>query len=52
MDAMQFRLQMSQIPYQEPIFRHLKIPDDQVLLTGMAMGYIDETKIENTLVRK
>ena len=54
LEARQFGLhtcpQAAWIPFQEPIFRHLRIPEDQVLLTGMAMGYIDETKIENTLV--
>ena len=34
--------QAAWIPYQQPIFEHLGIPDDQVLLTGMAMGYIDD----------
>ena len=54
LEARQFGLhtcpQAAWIPYQKPIFEHLSIPDDQVLLTGMAMGYIDDTKIENTLV--
>ena len=38
------------ISIQEPIRQHLNIPDDQVLVTGMAMGYEDTTAIENTLV--
>lgn len=42
--------QAAWIIYQEPIFKHLNIPDDQVLLMGMCLGYMDETKIENTLV--
>jgi len=42
--------QAAWIIYQEPIFKHLNIPDNQVLLTGMCMGYMDEAKIENTLV--
>ena len=42
--------QAAWISFQEPIFRHLNIPDDQVLVSGMAMGYEDKTAIENTLV--
>lgn len=42
--------QAAWISFQEPIFRHLSIPDDQVLVSGMAMGYEDTTAIENTLV--
>jgi nitroreductase len=38
------------ISIQEPVRRHLNIPNDQVLVTGMAMGYQDTTAIENTLV--
>jgi len=38
------------IVFQEPIFRHLNIPEDQVLLCGMAMGFEDTSAIENTLV--
>jgi nitroreductase len=42
--------QAAWVPYQEPVFRHLGIPDDQELVTGMSLGYADETAIENTLV--
>jgi nitroreductase len=42
--------QAAWIPLQEPIFRHLQIPDDQVLVTGMSLGYADEGAIENSLV--
>lgn len=42
--------QAAWVPYQEPVFKHLGIPDDQELVTGMALGYADDSKIENTLV--
>ena len=42
--------QAAWIQYQEPIFRHLEIPSDQVLVSGMSLGYADENAIENTLV--
>lgn len=42
--------QAAWISYQEPVFRHLGIPDDQVLVSGMSLGYADDTAIENTLV--
>jgi nitroreductase len=42
--------QAAWISFQEPIFRHLKIPEDQVLVSGMALGYEDTTAVENTLV--
>lgn len=42
--------QAAWIPVQEPIFRHLGIPDDQDLVTGMSLGYADPDAIENTLV--
>lgn len=42
--------QAAWIQYQEPIFRHLNIPPNQVLVSGMSLGYADETAIENTLV--
>lgn len=41
--------QAAWIPFQEPIFRHLEIPDNQVLVSGMAVGYEDTAAIENTL---
>lgn len=42
--------QAAWIPVQEPIFRHLGIPDDQELVTGMSLGYPHPDAIENTLV--
>lgn len=42
--------QAAWVSFQEPIFRHLNIPDDQVLVSGLALGYEDQTAIENTLV--
>ena len=42
--------QAAWIPVQEPIFRHLGIPDDQELVTGMSLGYADTEAVENTLV--
>ena len=42
--------QAAWIQFQEPIFRHLGIPDDQVLVSGMSLGYSDDGAIENTLV--
>lgn len=42
--------QAAWISYQEPVFRHLGIPDDQVLVSGMSLGYADPDAIENTLV--
>ena len=42
--------QAAWIQFQAPIFKHLKIPDDQVLVSGMSLGYADPDAIENTLV--
>jgi nitroreductase len=42
--------QAAWIQFQEPIFRHLRIPNDQVLVSGMSLGYADPDAIENTLV--
>lgn len=42
--------QAAWIQFQEPIFRHLQIPEDEMLVTGMCLGYSDDTAIENTLV--
>ena len=42
--------QAAWIPFQEAVFRHLDIPEDQELVTGMSLGYADDTAIENTLV--
>ena len=42
--------QAAWIPYQEPIYRHLQIPQDQSLVTGMSLGYADPDAIENTVV--
>ena len=41
--------QAAWINYQQPIFKHLNIPADQVLVSGMAMGYENKEAIENTL---
>jgi nitroreductase len=42
--------QAAWIPYQEPVRRHLGIPEDQALVSGLSLGFADATKIENTLV--
>lgn len=42
--------QAAWIPFQEPVFRHLGIPEDQALVSGMSLGYADDSAIENTLV--
>jgi nitroreductase len=42
--------QAAWIPYQRPVFKHLGIPPNQSLVSGMALGFADHTKIENTLV--
>ena len=42
--------QAAWIQYQAPIFKHLQIPDDQVLVSGMSLGYADPDAIENTLI--
>jgi len=42
--------QAAWVSYQEPVFRHLEIPDDQVLISGLALGYEDPAAVENTLV--
>jgi nitroreductase len=42
--------QAAWISFQEPVFRHLGIPDDQALVSGMSLGYADDGAIENTLV--
>jgi len=42
--------QAAWIQFQEPIFKHLNIPGDQVLVSGMSLGYADPEAIENTLV--
>jgi nitroreductase len=42
--------QAAWIQFQEPVFRHLGIPGDQALVTGMSLGYADAGAIENTLV--
>ena len=41
--------QAAWIKFQGPIFKHLNIPDDQVLVSGMSLGYANEDAIENTL---
>ena len=42
--------QAAWITFQSPIFKHLKIPADQVIVSGMALGYEDKRAVENTLV--
>lgn len=42
--------QAAWIPYQEPVIRHLRIPPDQALVSGLSLGYADTSRIENTLV--
>lgn len=42
--------QAAWITYQAPIYKHLEIPDDQDIVSGMALGYADPDAIENTLV--
>ena len=42
--------QAAWIPLQEPVFKHLGIPDDQELVTGMSLGYADKDALENTLM--
>jgi nitroreductase len=42
--------QAAWVPYQEPVIRHLGIPDNESLVSGMSLGWADPTKIENTLV--
>ena len=42
--------QAAWIQFQGPVFQHLRIPTDQVLITGMCLGYADDKAIENTLV--
>ena len=42
--------QAAWIQFQGPIFSHLGIPNDQVLVTGMCLGYAEDSAVENTLV--
>ena len=42
--------QAAWVPYQEPVIRHLGIPDNESLVSGMSLGWADHAKIENTLV--
>ena len=42
--------QAAWITYQDPIYKNLEIPEDQHLVSGMALGYADPDAIENTLV--
>tara|TARA_B100001939_G_scaffold285449_1_gene255275 strand:- start:511 stop:1182 length:672 start_codon:yes stop_codon:yes gene_type:complete len=41
--------QAAWITFQGPIFKHLQIPSDQVIVSGMALGYEDTNAVENTL---
>ena len=36
--------------YHKVITQHLQLPDDEMVVCGMALGWADTTKIENTLV--
>lgn len=38
--------------FREAVFRHLKIPCEKELISGMAMGYAGEDAVENTLIGK
>ena len=42
--------QAAWIQFQEPVYRHLGIPEDQDLVSGICLGYEDADAIENTLV--
>lgn len=42
--------QAAWIPFQEPIYKHLEIPEDHEIVSGMSLGYADPDAIENTLV--
>ena len=42
--------QAAWIQFQDPIFKHMQIPDTQTLVSGMSLGYANEDAIENTLV--
>ena len=42
--------QAAWITFQKPIFEHLEIPEDQVIVSGMALGFEDTDAVENTLV--
>ena len=42
--------QAAWIPFQEPVLKRLGVPDDQVLVSGISLGFADHSKIENTLV--
>jgi nitroreductase len=42
--------QAAWVGHQEIVFKHLGVPDNQLLVSGMSLGYADDSKIENTLV--
>lgn len=42
--------QAAWIPYQAAIRKHLGIPDDEDIVSGMSLGHADPDAIENTLV--
>ncbi len=42
--------QAAWIPYQAPVLKHLGVPPDQVLVSGMSLGYAKPDAIENTLI--
>ncbi|MEM7212148.1 MAG: nitroreductase family protein [Pseudomonadota bacterium] len=42
--------QAAWIPFQAAIRKHLEIPDDEDIVSGMSLGYADPDAIENTLI--
>ncbi|MEM1161206.1 MAG: nitroreductase family protein [Pseudomonadota bacterium] len=42
--------QAAWVPFSDAVYKHLQIPEDQVLVSGMSLGYADPDAIENTLV--
>jgi len=42
--------QAAWVPFQDAVNKHLGVPDDQILVSGISLGYADHSKIENTLV--
>ncbi|MEM7190054.1 MAG: nitroreductase [Pseudomonadota bacterium] len=42
--------QAAWVPFEDAVYKHLEIPEDQVLVSGMSLGYADPDAIENTLV--
>lgn len=42
--------QAAWVPFQETVFKHLGVPDNHLLVSGMSLGYARDDAIENTLV--